>query len=190
MMDTRPKQRLTDPRAAAARNIIYPALPDGHVPVVIQQHPEPNRHINPSLLISAQYAMLCSPAPYHPIAPDHPPANAKRATVDFLDQASAAPKVSINIILAQDSIAMTLNMPIIIDGYSPDDFTATINPELMHHIPRQTAVELAYLAMAEQIEEDKYDYVYQIRALQNLASMAASKAINAAIQTASKHQVS
>ena len=82
-MDTRPKQRLTDPRAAAARNIIYPALPDGHVPVVIQQHPEPNRHINPSLLISAQYAMLCSPAPYHPIAPDHPPANAKRATVDL-----------------------------------------------------------------------------------------------------------
>ena len=182
------RNRLPDPRADAARKIIYTDVPVGKVPVAIEQHAEPYRHMNRSLLISAEYAMLCSPVPYHPVDPNNAPEHAKRATVDFLDQTSESPKAIINIILDQDSIQMKINMPILVDGYGHKDITATINPALLHQCPHDTAVELAYLAITEQIDEDKFDEADDIRALQNLASMAASKAINAAVQTESKHQ--
>ena len=181
--------RLPDPRADAAREIIYTDVPDGQVPVAIEQHTEPYRHMNRGLLISAEYAMLCSPVPYHPVDPSNAPEHAKRANVDFLDQTSQSPKAVINIMLDQDSIQMTINMPILIDAYGHEDVKATINPALLHQCPHDTAVELAYLAITEQIDEDKFDEADEIRGLQNMASMAASKATNAAVQNASKHQI-
>ena len=178
--------RLPDPRADAARKIIYTAVPSGHIPVAIEQHTEPYRHINRSLLISAEYAMLCSPAPYHPVDPENAPKDAERANVDFLDQTSQSPTALINIIHDEDSIQMKLNMPILIDGYGHEDINANVNPALLHQCPRNTAVELAYLAITEQIDEDKFDEADEIRSLQYRASMAASQAVDDAIQKAAQ----
>ena len=181
---TNTANRLPDPRADQARDILYTPVPDGHTPVAIEQHPHAHRHTNRALLVSAEYALQRSPAPYHPVDPDDPQIEAVTATVDFTDQPHDDPKVLVTLQEPRAGIRLSLLLTFILDGYGHEDMEVRFAPGETSPDDAEAATELAYLAIVEQIDEDQYQEADEVRSLQYRASIAASTLVQEAVEAA------
>ena len=178
---TNTANRLPDPRADQARDTLYTPVPEAHTPVAIEQHSQPHLHVNRALLISAEYALLRSPATYHPVNPDDPRTDAVSATMKCSNQPGHDPMAVIHL---ETGNWLALPLPFILDGYGHEDMEVRFPPGGTSPDDVEAATELAYLAIVEQIDENQYQEADEVRSLQYRASLAASTLVQEAVEAA------